>query len=278
MASGSKFDSGMPSTPLETVGRVKMKIKRPTTIHDNGDPTDNCLFDAKRVLRLIEDERYLSAEALHQSIRDRIQKEPDDGANNFDNDASKTSSKKLKSLTRRKRTSFKRQKNSKKAFDERKAMALQLLEENEAIVKKMEGRCRLFKRAKKNLDVNDDWTLAQTLFGVTTYYRHESDGSMSIKLEGPVNDCSLFDQVAVIREFDLNHLWAPFVTSSMTVAQLDKLVRNCWLAGCDLFGNEQNRGLILTILSTRILFIPFLVIIGYCWLVSNRAASFWIDA
>ena len=108
-------------------------------------------------------------------------------------------------------------------------MALQLLEENADIVKKMKDRCIIFKKAKKNLDVNDDWTLAQTLFGVTTYYRHESDGSMSIKLEGRTNDCSLFDQVAVIREFDLNYLWAPFVTSSMTIAHLDKLVSDCWM-------------------------------------------------
>lgn len=189
-----------------------MKINRPTTIHDNGDPTDNCLFDAKRVLRLIEDERYLSAETLHQSVRDRIQRDADDDL-----------AKKQKSSPKRKR----RQKNSTKASEERKAMALQLLNENEETITMMLNRSRLFKRAKKNLDVNDDWTLAQTLFGVTTYYRREADGSLSIKLEGKVDDCSLFDQVAVIREFDLNYLWAPFVTSSMTVAHLDKLVRKC---------------------------------------------------
>ena len=190
-----------------------MKIKRPTTTHDNGDPTDNCLFDAKRVLRLIEDERYLSAETLHQSIRDRIQRDTDDD----------DIAKKHKSSPKRKR----RQKNSTKASEERNAMALQLLNENEETIKMMLNRSRLFKRAKNNLDVNDDWTLAQTLFGVTTYYRREADGSLSVKLEGQVDDCSLFDQVAVIREFDLNYLWAPFVTSSMTVAHLDKLVRNC---------------------------------------------------
>jgi len=221
MASGSELDSGMPSsTPLDTIGRVKVEIKRPTTIHDDGDPTNNFFFDAKRVLRLIEDERYLSAEALYHSIRDRIQNEIDDDGN----DASKSSSTtQMSSSTRRKRTSFKRQKDAKKVVGERQAMALQLLEENEAIVKKMEDRCIMFKRAKKNLDINDDWTLAQTLFGVTSYYRHESDGSMSIKMVGPISDCSLFDQLAVIREFDLNHLWAPFVTSSKTVALLDKV-------------------------------------------------------
>jgi hypothetical protein len=209
MAGNSQLDSGIPSSPA---GRFK--IKRPTTIHDDGDATDDCFFDAQRVLRLIEDERYLSAESLHQSIRDRIQKEIDGGVISLNEQSPKK-----KSARRR------RQRNSQKA-DERIAMALQLLEENKDIVQKMEDRSILFKRAKKNLDINDDWTLAQTLFGVSTYYRHEPDGSMSIKLEGCVSDCSLFDQLAVIKEFDLNYLWAPFVTSSMTVAQIDKLVRN----------------------------------------------------
>jgi len=221
MASNSGFDTGISSTSLETVGRAK--INRPSDNHDNGVPTDDCLFDAKRVFRLIDDERYLSAEGLYQSIRDRIQREIKDGANS--NDSSKIS-KNQRPFKTRKRIMIKRQKNSKKVFDERKAMALQLLDKSKDIVKKMEDRCRLLKEAKKNLDINNGWTLAQTLFGVTTYYRHESDGSMSIKLEGRVSDCSLFDQVAVLREYDLNYLWAPFVTSSRTVAKLDKLVRH----------------------------------------------------
>jgi hypothetical protein len=33
----------------------------------------------------------------------------------------------------------------------------------------------------------------------------------------------------------LNYLWAPFVTSSMTVAQIDKLVRNNRWQQCTLF-------------------------------------------
>ena len=194
-----------------------MKIKSPTTTNDSGDPTDNCLFDAKRVLRLIEDERYLSAKLLHQSIRDRIQKEID---------AAEGSDSKNDS-PRRKRSMMKRQKNFKSTGDlnERKQKALELLKENEDILNKMEDRCLLFEKAKIDLDNDDDWTLAQTLFGVTTYYRRESDGSMSLKLEGSIDDCSLYDQIAVLREFDLNYIWAPFVPSSMTVAHLGKLVR-----------------------------------------------------
>jgi len=92
-------------------------------------------------------------------------------------------------------------------------------------------------KAKKSLNVNDDWTLAQTIFGVTTYYRRELDGSLSIKLEGRVKDASLYDQFAVMRETDLNYLWAPFVTASMTVAHLDKLDTVGWfVVGLPHFG------------------------------------------
>lgn len=183
----------------------KKKFKRPTTIFDDGEPTDSCIFDAKRVLRLIEDERHLSAEILYDSVVARIQTED------------------VEEETKKKKAKRKRN-NCKKALDRKEAA--DFLEENKEIIRQMEERCELFKKAKKNLDVNDDWTLGHTLFGVTTYYRHESDGSLSIKLEGRVDECSLFDQVAVIREFDLNHYWAPFVTSSLTVGEIDKMVRN----------------------------------------------------
>ena len=95
----------------------------------------------------------------------------------------------------------------------------------------------MFQNAKRDLDVNDDWTLAQTLFGVTTYYRREEDGSLSIKLEGRLDGVPLFEQVAVLREVDLHHKWAPFVSSSLTVAHLDKLDTVGWfVVGLPNFG------------------------------------------
>ena len=129
------------SAATTTAGRVK--IKPPTTTNDTGDPTDCCLFDAKRVLRLIEDERYLSAQSLHQSIRDRIQKEIDDAnaaaADNNNNDSTTSNSKKRDSYARkeqssRKRQMLKHQKSSKKGFNEANVKALQLLDENEDIL------------------------------------------------------------------------------------------------------------------------------------------------
>jgi hypothetical protein len=79
--------------------------------------------------------------------------------------------------------------------------------------------------------------LAQTLFGVTTYYRREEDGSLSIKLEGVIEGVPLYEQVAVLREVDLHSKWAPFCSSSLTVAHLDKLDTVGWFAvGLPNFG------------------------------------------
>ena len=84
---------------------------------------------------------------------------------------------------------------------------------------------------------DDQWTFAQTLFGITTYYRNEQDGSLSIKMEGRLEGVSLFDQVAVLREVDLHYKWAPFVSSSLTVAHLNKLDTVGWfVVGLPSFG------------------------------------------
>jgi hypothetical protein len=95
----------------------------------------------------------------------------------------------------------------------------------------------MFRKAKQNLEVNDDWTLAQTLFGVTTHYRREEDGSLSIKMEGRLEGTALFEQVAILREVDLHYKWAPFCSSSLTIAHLNKLDTVGWfVVGLPHFG------------------------------------------
>ena len=100
-----------------------------------------------------------------------------------------------------------------------------------------QDRCKLFAKARINLNSDDEWTVAQTLFGITTFYRREPDGSLSIKLEGSLKDVPLFDQVCVLREIDLHYKWAPFVSSSLTVEHLDKLDTVGWFCvGLPHFG------------------------------------------
>ena len=87
----------------------------------------------------------------------------------------------------------------------------------------LQNRARILRRAQEDLNVDEGWTYASHHFGITTYYRKEEDGSLSVKLEGEVSGLPLFEQIAVLRDIDLHHKWAPFCTSSMTIAHLDKL-------------------------------------------------------
>jgi hypothetical protein len=43
---------------------------------------------------------------------------------------------------------------------------------------------------------DEDWKFAQTFFGITTHYRiNEEDRSLTVRLQGELRDCSVFDQV-----------------------------------------------------------------------------------
>ena len=118
-----------PPRPGNSAGRFK--IKPPTTTNDTGDPTDSCLFDAKRVLRLIEDERYLVAQELYHSIKERFEAENSDA-----NDAVR---RKVDASNRKKsmRSLLKRQKSTKKV-NENHVKARQLLDDNDDNLTKME--------------------------------------------------------------------------------------------------------------------------------------------
>jgi hypothetical protein len=58
---------------------------------------------------------------------------------------------------------------------------------------------------------------------VTTFYRRETDGSLSIKLEGNVEASNLFEQICVLREVDLHYRWSPICNSSLKIADINKL-------------------------------------------------------
>ena len=97
--------------------------------------------------------------------------------------------------------------------------------------------CRLFTKARQNLSIDDDWVHACHHFGITTFYRREADGSLSVKLDGELKDVPLFEQICVLKEVDLHYLWAPFCSSSMTIADLDKIDTVGWfLIGMPNFG------------------------------------------
>jgi hypothetical protein len=101
----------------------------------------------------------------------------------------------------------------------------------------------------------DGWTFAQKLLGVTTHYKlHREDGSITIRIQGELTGCSVFDQVrweticarwakqlgsnaidgrliawhraphqlAMLREADMYKLWMPFMSQSRIVREVNK--------------------------------------------------------
>jgi hypothetical protein len=181
---------------------------------DDGAPSHSALADLHRVLKLIESERHLAAHQLYLHVRERIIRN-----NTLRTDTSLASARTFWNARRHE-------------FDT------------------LEKRHDIFSNAKLNLSANNNngsndgnnnnWTLAQTLFGITTYYRREPiDNSLSIKIEGELSDTDipLFEQIVVLRECDLYHTWAPFMTKSRKLAQLDKLDVVAWYeVGVPLLG------------------------------------------
>ena len=91
------------------------------------------------------------------------------------------------------------------------------------------------------MNESDEWIHASTLFGIRTSYRRERDGSLSLKLEGDIQDLPLFEQVCVMKEVDLHYKWAPFVSSSIVLADLDKLDTVGWfMIGVPQFGLSRD--------------------------------------
>lgn len=56
-------------------GGPRFTIQPPTTIQDDGSPSDSLTKDAKRLLRFIADERHLVAGELLENTKRRIQEE-----------------------------------------------------------------------------------------------------------------------------------------------------------------------------------------------------------
>jgi hypothetical protein len=68
-------------------------------------------------------------------------------------------------------------------------------------------------------DSLEGWTLGSELFGISTYYRVEEDGLLSMRMEG-VQDIPIFEQLAVLYEVSLFNQWMPFCSQSELLQQI----------------------------------------------------------
>jgi len=168
----------------------------PQSIGDDGSPSDSILQDTKRVLSLLQDDRHLLAETLLQTVETRLQKQI------------------LVQVTT--------PSNKRKQVSSEAQLTQTILDQNTSKLEQLRHRCRIFRQAQTNFDTKG-WTKASTHFGIMTFYRRETDGSLSIQMQGTLQGVPLFEQVAVLRDVSRHALWVPFCTYSQTVAHLDRL-------------------------------------------------------
>ena len=69
-------------------------------------------------------------------------------------------------------------------------------------------------------DTSDDWIIGSVLLGITTYYKSHNDNTITIKMEGTMDNLPILEQFSVIREIDLFHEWIPFCNKSVMVDKI----------------------------------------------------------
>ncbi|KAL3781388.1 hypothetical protein ACHAW5_010284 [Stephanodiscus triporus] len=178
---------------------------------DDGRPSSSALWDLKRVLKMIEDERHLVARDLYVDARSRIldQSAPPRRIDNFEQNNTQTRWKVTAADFARDYVTAlrgKKNENNNNAGEDEDMAARMLLDEKK-----------------------EEFIALETLFGISTFYRRESStGSLSVKIEGELHGVPLFEQLVVLRECDLYHTWAPFTSASRKLAQLTKLDVVAW--------------------------------------------------
>jgi hypothetical protein len=86
----------------------------------------------------------------------------------------------------------------------------------ETIVARSEEIRKIIRDCSETLD---GWTLGSELFGISTYYRVEEDGLLSLRMEG-VQEIPIFEQLAVLYEVSLFNQWMPFCSHSELLQQI----------------------------------------------------------
>ncbi len=67
-----------------------------------------------------------------------------------------------------------------------------------------------------------DWELGSHMFGVTTHYKTLSSGLLCIHTEGSQDNLPIFEQLAVLNEVKLWHIYMPFCNKSELVTKVNE--------------------------------------------------------
>lgn len=74
---------------------------------------------------------------------------------------------------------------------------------------------------EESMGRNDsEWIYGTKYFGVTTYYKLTSDGCITVRMEGGLDDLPIFEQAAVIHDAENFKDWVPFCDESILLEKL----------------------------------------------------------
>lgn len=109
-----------------------------------------------------------------------------------------------------------------KADESEAAVIRDIISANKEFLEKVECRA---KELGSTIDMcsadHSGWTLGSEMFGVSTYYRVEEDGLLSVRMEG-VQEIPIFEQIIVFYECDLYREWIPFCKESRLLKKISK--------------------------------------------------------
>jgi hypothetical protein len=126
---------------------------------------------------------------------------------------------------------LKRELNEPDADEDSVARVTQLMKEHAPLFATMEERNGLFKKSLKEFNTNEGWTFGQSsvLTDSEVWFRiEEDDGSLSLKVDGTVNGCTMLECIAVWREVDLYNEWMPMCSEAKKLAQYGKSELIAW--------------------------------------------------
>ena len=125
---------------------------------DDGIPSNSTLKDIQRVLQLITNERHLVAYELFVDVKRRIDNEARSVAEKQENQLNSKDKRKAWWREKSIRSSSMGLEDDESDDNEK---AYKLLQERQKEFEALENRAKLFKSAKENLSVDDDWIHAQ---------------------------------------------------------------------------------------------------------------------
>lgn len=171
--------------------------------------------EVQRILDFISDTRYLAAKNAYDSLAASLL--PEDSSSDKKMSSSISSSNSSNYCNRVEGVDVTSESRKKAKIRQ------QLVDRQEDIDQMLSRAAHIIETLEFSGDGDESWILGMEMLGVTTHYKtHPEDGSLTIKLEGLMEESPLFELCAVLYEVDLYKEWIPFCQDSLAVDRIGR--------------------------------------------------------